>query len=566
MWQDIQYAFRTFAKNPVFTLIAVITIALGVGPNSVIFSIINSVLLQPLPYRDADRIVMLWETNKQKGLNMLPVSGADFSDWKRDSRSFEDMAPAFTISEYGFNVTAGGEPERAQAGQAAANFFSVLGVEPILGRCFLPEEDRPGGNPVVIISQSFWTRRFGAAKDIIGRPIGLDGKSRTVVGVLPREVESLGRVDLWIPIAQDLALEPRVNHQYGIMARLKPGVTATQARAEMDGIAKRLEQQWPATNAGTGAMVIPINELLTGLLRPALMVLLAAVGFLLLIACANVANLLLARGAARRKEIAVRAAMGAGRSRILRQLLTESVLLATAGGLLGVLLAAWTLHVLVSQLPDIIPRLKDISVDTRVLVFSLAVSILTGVLFGLAPALRVSRTDLITTLKEGGGKGISGDSSQRARTALLAGEVALALILLIGAGLLVRSFVRVTSSDPGFRADNVLTMQLALPESKYRGPREEATFVKDVNRRIAALPGVRSVAAVQILPARSSFLTLRVWATSFQVDGEPPALNGQEPIADYRSITPDFLNAMGIPLRKGRSFTIRTCPINNRWF
>lgn len=555
MWQDIQYALRTFTRNPAFTLIAVVTLALGAGPNSAIFSIVNAVLLRPLPYRDVDRIVMLWETNKQRGFDLMPVSGVTFSDWKRDSKSFEEMAPAFTISEYGFNVTAGGEPERAQAGQAAANFFDVLGVRPVLGRTFLPEEDQPGGNPVVLISEALWTRRFARSPSIIGRAIGLDGRSRTVVGVLPHAIDSLIKVDLWIPIALNLAVQPRNNHQYGIMARLKPGVTAAQAQAEMTGIAKRLEQQFPATNAGMGALVIPINEIVAGRIRPALLVLLVSVGLLLLIACANVANLLLARGAAREKEIAVRVAMGASRSRILRQLLTESTLLGTAGGILGLLLATWSINVLRSQLPDVIPRLKEMQVDGKVLVFSLAVSVFTGVLFGIVPALRASRSNLNETLKEGGGKGVSSDTSQRARTVLLVAEVSLAVMLLIGAGLLVRSFFAVIAIDPGFRPENVLTMQLNLPETKYADSAQVLTFIKSLLRRVESLPGVRSGGLVNMLPGRGNSMNLRIFAIPFLVDGEPPAIRGQEPTADYRVITPGFIDAIGGSLRKGRGIS-----------
>jgi putative ABC transport system permease protein len=554
MLQDIRYALRTFRKSPGFAAVAVIAIALGVGPNSAIFSIVNAVLLRPLPYKDPDRVVMLWENSKARGFDQLPVSGPTFMDWKRECRSFEDMAPAFTIPEYGFNVTAGGEPERAQGGQAAANMFSVLGVKPVLGRYFLPEEDRPGGDPVVLISHSFWRRRFGGARDVAGKSVGLDGRSATIVGVLPPEVEALGRVDVWLPIAQDLALQRRDHHNYGIVARLKPGATVRQAQAELDTIARRLERDFPESNAGIGALVIPMSEVVAGRIRPALMVMLAAVGFLLLIACANVASLLLARAASRQREIAVRAAVGASRWRVIRQLLTESVLLASAGGALGVLLAAWSVRALRSQLPDVIPRLKDMGVDANVLLFTLAISALTGVLFGLAPALRASRTDLNETLKEGGGRGTPGDASQRARSVLLVAEVALAVVLLAGAGLMVRSFLHVISVDPGFRASNVLTMQLTMPDSKYPHRRQRADFAREALQRIGALPGVRSAAVVSYLPMRGGLINLRVSVMPFQVDGEPPAPVGQEPTADYRAITPGFLQTMGIPLRAGRNF------------
>lgn len=555
MMQDIRYALRTFAKNPGFAAVAIIAIALGVGPNSAIFSIVNAVLLRPLPYKDPDRVVMLWETAKKRGFDQLPVSGITLTDWKRECRSFEDMAPAFTIPEYGFNVTAGGEPERAQGGQAAANMFSVLGLKPVLGRYLLPEEDRPGGNAVVMISHSFWQRRFGASRDVIGKSIGLDGRSATIVGVLSPDVEAIGHVDVWLPIAEDLALQRRDRHNYGIIARLKPGATVRQAQAELDAIAKRLEREFPETNAGVGALVIPMNEILAGRIRPALMVMLAAVGFLLLIACANVASLLLARASSRQREIAVRTAVGASRWRVVRQLLIESVLLAAFGGGLGVLLSAWSIRALRSQLPDVIPRLKEMGVDANVLLFTLAVSVLTGVLFGLAPALRASRTNLNQTLKEGGGRGTVGDASQHARSLLLAGEVALAVVLLAGAGLMVRSFLHVLSVNPGFQPANVLTMQLTLPDLKYPTGRQQMDFARRAIERINALPGVRSAAVVNHLPMRGSLINLRTSVLPFQVDGEAPAPSGQEPVADYRVITPDFLDTMRIPLRAGRNFT-----------
>ena len=497
---------------------------------------------------------MLWETAKGKGFDQMPVSGVTFTDWKRDCRSFEDMAPAFTIPEYGFNVTAGGEPERAQGGQAAANLFTVLGVQPVLGRFFTPEEDRPGGNPVVLISHSFWQRRFGASRNVVGKSVGLDGSSAVIVGVLPPQVEALGKVDVWLPIAQDLALQRRDHHNYGIIARLKPGATVRQAQSELDTIARRLERDFPETNAGIGAVVMPMSEIIAGRIRPALMVMLAAVGFLLLIACANVASLLLARASSRQREIAVRAAVGASRWRVVRQLLTESVLLAAFGGALGVLLSAWSIRALRAQLPDIIPRLKEMGVDANVLLFTLAVSVLTGVLFGLAPALRASRTNLNETLKEGGGRGTIGDASQHARSVLLVAEVALAVVLLAGAGLMVRSFLHVISVDPGFRASNVLTMQLTLPDLKYHTGRQQVDFARQVLQRIEALPGVRSAAAVSFLPMRGAIINLRLSVTPFQVDGEPAALAGQEPTADSRVVTPTFLDTMGIPLRAGRNF------------
>ena len=555
MWQDLRYAIRLLAKSPAFTAVAVITIALGVGPNTAIFSMINAVLLRPLPYRDSQRIVMLWETWKARGFDQLPVSGPTFLDWKSQNRSFEDMAPAFTIPEYGFNVTSGGEPERAQAAQAGANFFSVLGVQPVLGRAFLPEEDKPGGRAVALLGHRFWQRRFGGDRGILGGTIGLDGTSCTVVGVLPPEIDAIAKVDVWIPIGKNLAAENRGNHNFGIMARLRPGVSAEQAQREMDAIEKQIEMQYPGTNAGIGVTVMPINQLVAGPIRPALLVLFAAVAFLLLIACANVASLLLARAAARQKEIALRASLGASPFRVVRQVLTESLLLSGLGGLLGTLLAFLCLQSLRSVPPELLPRLGETNIDFRVLLFTLGISALTGVLFGLAPALRASKADLNSALKEGGGRGAIGGSSHRLRSVLLTAEVALSLILLAGAGLMARSFLRVTGLDPGFRADQTLTMHLTLTPSKYGDPRSRTMLTKSVIEKIATLPGVRSAAAISYLPMRGRILDLRISIASFQVEGQPAAQPGLEPTADYRVITPGFLKTMGIPLRRGRDFT-----------
>jgi putative ABC transport system permease protein len=556
MFQDVRFALRLLAKSPGFTAVAVLTIALAVGPNTAIFSMINAVLLRPMPYRDADRIVMLWENWKTRGFEQLPVSGPDFLDWKRESRSFEDMSPAFTIPEYGFNVTAEGEPERAQGGKAAAGFFGLLGVKPMLGREFLPEEDRPGGRPAVLLSRAFWQRRFGGRADILGRTIGLDGISYNVVGVLPLEVDSLTKVDLWIPIGADLAAQERGNHNYGILARLKPGVTVQQAQADMDGIAKALAERHPNTNTGIGAVVLALNTVAAGPgpVRQALMVLFAAVALLLLIACANVAGLLLARGAARQKEIAVRTAVGAGFTRVMRQLVTESVLLAVMGGGLGLLLATWCIGAIRGFVPDLLPRLQQMNVDMRVLAFTLGLSVLTGILFGLAPALRASRINLNETLKEGGGRASVGSGSQRLRSVLLAGEVALSIVLAASAALMVRSFLRVLAVNPGFHADQALTMNLTLNVSKYSEARKRADFTDAIIRQVQAIPGVRSAAAVNVLPMRGRILDLRISSITFQLEGQPPSRRGFEPTADFRDITPGFTQALGIPLRRGRVF------------
>jgi putative ABC transport system permease protein len=553
MWRDLRYALRLLARSPGFTSVAVLTIALGVGPNTAVFSMVNAVLLRPLPYPHSERLVMIWETWKARGFDHLPVSGPNFLDWKRSSHSFEDMAPAFTVPEYGFNLTAGGEPERAQAAQAAANFFDVVGVRPELGRAFQPEEDQAGGRPVVLLSNSFWLRRFHGDRSIVGRGIGLDGISHTVIGVLPAGVDSLVKVDIWMPIARNLATDPRNNHNFGIMARLKPGVTAEQARKEIDAIASRLAAEHPESNEGLGATVIPISEVASGPVRPVLLVLWGAVGVLLLIACANVAALLLARGAARQREIAIRAAIGAGRGRVLRQVLTESVLLSVFGGAAGLALAWWCVDVARSFVPDMLPRLQAMTIDPAVLVFTLATSVVTGLLFGAAPGMRAARTDLNETLKETGGRGSVTGPGQRLRSVLLTAQIALSLVLLAGAGLLTRSFARLTSVDPGFHPENVLTMHLSFAP-KYRTPEMRADFSRRLVEAVQKTPGVREAAAVNFLPMRGRFLDLRISIVSFQIEGEAPAVRGLEPMADFRSISPGFLDALGVGLRAGRNF------------
>ncbi|HEV2446529.1 MAG TPA: ABC transporter permease [Candidatus Sulfopaludibacter sp.] len=554
MWHDLRYALRLLAKSPGFTAVAVLTVALGIGPNTAVFSMVNAVLLRPLPFPNSDRLAMLWETWPARGFDQLPVDGPAFLEWKRSSHSFDDMAPAFTIPEYGFNLTAGGEPERAQAAQAAANFFDVMGVKPVIGRVFLPEEDQPGGRHVALLSYAFWQRRFGSDPHIIGRAIGLDGISHTVVGVLPDGIDGLVKVDLWVPVARDLAADSRGNHNFGIMARLKRGVAPAQAQKEMDLIARRLEQEHPDSSSGIGAAVLPLNELLAGRLRPALLVLLGAVGLLLLIACANVASLLLARGSAHHKEIAIRTAIGAGRARIVRQVLSESVLLAAVGGVLGLALAFWCVGAARRFVPDLLARLQQMDIDFRVLGFTFAATVLTGVLFGIAPALRAARTDLHATLKESGGRGSTSSGGLRLRSTLLTAEIAFSLVLLAAAGLLARSFQRVTAIDPGFNPDKVLTMHLALADSKYGERQKRTSLSRSILERVGSLPGVRSAAIINVLPLRAHILNLRVSTQGFHVVGQPDPPRGMEPTADYRAITPGLLRTLGIALRAGRAF------------
>jgi len=553
-WQDLRYGFRTLLRNPGFCAVAILALALGIGPNTAIFTMVNAVLLKPLPVPEPNRVVMIWGTLLKSGFDQMPVSAADYLEWKKQAHSFDQMSAAFAIPEFGLNVSGAGDPERVSAALASKEFLPALGIKPIVGRNFLPEEDRPGGPPAVLISHALWQRRFHSDPAAIGRSLTVDGIPRTVVGVVPHELGEMVAADLWLPTAINPNNPERQNHQFGIVARLKPGVTVAESRAEMAVIARRLESAYPATNTGWGVTLFPMAEMFTGRIRPVLLILLGAVGLLLLIACANLANLLLARAATREKEIAIRGALGAGRLRLIRQLLTESLVLALAGGALGLVLAAWGVRLLRSVVPDMFPMLQHMSVDVPVLAFTFGISILTGLLFGLVPAWRSSHTDLNTTLKEAAGRSESAGGSHRIRSFLLAGEVALAVLLSVSAGLLLRSFVRVTEVNPGVRTANILTMNLSLPEVKYDTPQKRATFYKDLIERIDTLPGVRSAGAVVFLPLRVSILSFRIWVNSFTIEGRPPVPQDKQPLADYRPATPGYFNTMGIALRQGRLF------------
>jgi putative ABC transport system permease protein len=553
-WQDLRYGFRTLLRNPGFCAVAILALALGIGPNTAIFTMVNAALLKPLPVPEPNRVVMIWGALPKSGFDQMPVSAADYLEWKKQARSFDAMSAAFAIPEFGLNVSGAGDPERVSAALASKEFLPALGIQPIAGRNFLPGEDLPGGPPAVLISHAFWQRRFHSDPAAVGRALTVDGIPRTVVGVVPHEVGEMVAADLWLPTAINPNDTERRHHQFGVVARLKPGVTVAQARAEMTLIARRLESAYPATNTGWGITLFPMAEMYTGRIRPVLLILLGAVGLLLLIACANLANLLLARAATREKEIAIRGALGARRRRIIRQLLTESLVLAMAGGALGLVLAAWGVRLLRSVVPDMFPMLQHMRVDIPVLAFTFGISILTGLLFGLVPAWRSSRTDLNTTLKEAAGRSESAGGSHRIRSFLLAGEVALAVLLTVSAGLLLRSFARVTAVDPGVRTANILTMNVSLPEVKYDTPLKRANFYKDLMERLESLPGVRSAGAVMFLPLRVSILSFRIGVNSFTIEGRPPVSQDQQPLADYRTATPGYFATMGIALRQGRLF------------
>jgi putative ABC transport system permease protein len=549
LWRDIQYAARTLRKAPGFAALAILTLALGIGANSALFSVINAVLLRPLPYREADRLVFLTEWSEQ--VPEMSFSVANFKDLRDQSRVFESLVASNGTS---FILTgAGGEPERLNARRVSSGFFATLGKQPILGRAFTPEEDKPGAEPVVLLSEGFWERRFGRDPNVVGRSLSLSGESFTVVGVLPAQFHQSWRaMDVFTPLLRledQIGGEERRGNHPGIyvVGRLKDGVSVEQARTEVKALAERLAQEHPLSNARQSMTVETLADVLVGEMRPALLLLLGAVVFVLLIACVNVANLLLARGAARQKEIAVRMALGARRGRLVRQLLTESMLLSVSGGLLGIALAYAGVRALVATLPANVPRADEIRIDGQVLGFTVALALLTGLAFGLVPALRTVRVDLHDPLKEGG-RGNTG-GHHRLRSGLVVAEVALALVLMVGAGLLLRSFFRVLGADPGVRPEGVLSAAVPLPQGRFaeHGPR--ANLVRQVLDHARSLPGVEAAAVA--LPL------LGGWQSSFNVEGRPEPPPGQRPSADITRISPDYFAAMGIPVEEGRVFDER---------
>ncbi|HVG21090.1 MAG TPA: ABC transporter permease [Blastocatellia bacterium] len=551
LYQDIRYGVRTLLKNPGFSAIAVLALALGIGANTAIFSVVNAVLLKPLPFADPDRLVLLWHSYPSLKLE-APVSGRGFIDYKEQTDIFEEAAVA---TGWNVNLTESGEPERIQGRAVSAGFFPTLKVEAARGRLFSPEDDQPEHDRVVVLTDGLWKRRFGSDPNIIGKTLTLNGNTFTVIGVLPANLQfdSLGQgVEIYTPVAlTPQQRESRGNEWLLMLARLKPGVTLTEARTQLTTIAGRIMEQNPeAYPADWGVTVQSLNERVVGDIRPHLLVLVGAVSFVLLIACANVANLLLARAASRQKEIAIRTALGASRSRLVRQLLTESMLLSIIGGALGLLLALWGVDLLVAVNRNNIPRAGEISIDPWVMGFTLLVSVLTGILFGLVPALQASKTGLNETLKEGG-RGTTGGRQRRLRAYLVVSEIALALVLLVGAGLMIKSFVRLLDVDPGFRTQNMLTMQVALPGTKYREPHQVRAFYQRALEQIKALPGVGAASAISNLPLSGS-----VSSGSFQIEGRPPLAPGEaSPHSDRRIITEDYFQTMGVPLMRGRYFT-----------
>lgn len=549
MFQDLRYGMRMLLKNPSFTAVAILTLALGIGANTAIFSVINAVLLRSLPFAEADRLVIIWETHP--AIPRAAASIPDFQDWRDQAQSFEELA--VHSDRYRNAVLTGqGEPLQVQGAFVSQNLFSMLGLKPVLGRNFLPEEDQPANNKAVILSRALWRHSFASDPEVIGKGVQLNGGSFTVVGVMGEQYPL--EMDLWLPLSHLRAEDftNRNSHRVSVIGRLKPGVTLEQARREMETIAARLQQAYPASNKDIGVELLPLRHQLVGNLRHVVLLVFAAVGLILLIACANVSNLLLAQSARRQKELALRAALGAGRGRLVRQLLMESLMLAVLGGVAGLVLASWSLPALrsflLSMVAGKIPGLETIGIDLGTLAFSFGVTLLAGVLFGVLPALQISRIDLNQALKQGG-QSSAGVKQRRLSSALVAAEAALAVIVLIGAGLLVRSLNRLLQVEPGFRVDHLLSLKIDLPPARYpggeRGDEQVNNFYQQLMPRLRALPGVEQAAVIDRLPFSPSLAV-----EPFTTEGhrsEP----GKDPIMQMRSVDQRFFELM--PLQQARS-------------
>ena len=546
--KDIRYGLRMLLKNPVFAAVAVVALALGIGANTAIFSVVNGVLLSPLPYAHPEQLAMVWLDNRPQGIREDITSYPNFMDWRDRNKTFQGMSG---IRDMTVNLTGVGEPEEVRGAAVSSNFFQLMGVSPAQGRGFTAEEEQPGKDKIIVLGHGLWQRRFGGDPGILNRVISLNGETYTIVGIMPPGFRFPSEAEIWEPLAPNERLRAaRGAFWLPIVGRLKPGVARAQAQADMDVIAGQLEQEYPNINKGYGINVVPLQEQIVGNLRTALLVLLFAVAFVLLIACANVANLLLARAAVRQREVAVRAALGATRVRIVRQLLTESVLLSVVGGILGLLLAWLSLVSLLKLSPANIPRLENIHLDARVLVFTFGLSLLTGVLFGLVPALQTSKLDLGETLKEGGRGSSGGRRTDRIRSAFIVAEVALTLVLLIGAGLLIRSFWHLQQVSPGFKTDHLLTLQLRLSGSKYREGTQVASFYQQLQERLAAIPGVESASA-----ASTIFLPKLANSGGFSIENRPPDPREQGIELPFDSVLTNYFQTMGIQLMRGRAFT-----------
>jgi putative ABC transport system permease protein len=553
IFQDLRYALRTLSRNPAFSFIVVLIIALGIGANTAIFSFVNGVLLSRLPFPEPDRIIVLGERNPEKSRSGV-VSPRNLEDWEKQSGTIEQFG---AWRDWRFDIRTPEGPSLVSAGIASPGLFAALGVKPVAGRLFLAEDNQPGRDHVVLITYRYWQANLEGDPAVIGQPIMLDNESFTIVGVLPPQLGALalGRFDIWAPVSvdPDQYLDRHVRNRR-VYARLKPGVSIKEAQAEMDVIAQQLAEQYPKDNAGYNVSVASLGDTQVRDVRPALLVFLGAVGLVLLIACANVANLLLARAAARRKEFAIRAALGAGRPRLIRQLLTEAVALALVGGMIGVLLAFWIVDLFVAISPGNIPRLDQVKLDGRVVVFALTLSLLTGVLFGLSPAIGSSKVNLVEHLKEGQ-RGSAAGLAARLRGLLVISQVALALVLLVGAGLLGQTFVSLVTLKPGFNPEHLLTFQLFPPMERYKKGTEVTAFYQRATEEFRSIPGVQSVGATSAGPQFGGYEPV-----DFLVQGKTAPASGEYPHARYYNVGPDYFQTMQTPLLSGREFTDRDTP------
>ena len=553
--KDIRFALRTLVKKPGFVIVAVMTLALGIGGSTSIFTVVDAALLRGLPYKSPERLYHVWEQVPRQEFPKREMSYPDYQDYQQNN-VFEGLA-AYTGG--GVLLSGQGETESVAGPRASANFFQVLGVDPILGRTFQPGEDQQGGPRVTVLTYGLWQRRFGGDPGVIGQQLTINGEGYTVIGVLPASFQfALRNNDLWLPYQPTQnQLTRRFMHGTNLIGRLKPGVDPAQATSDLNVIASRIEQQHYDSHAGITARVVPLQEEIVGTVKPILLVLLAAVGFVLLIACANVASLLLTRSLSRQKEVAIRSALGASRWRVIRQLLTESILLSLVGGAAGLLIAYWGVPALVAAIPQqqliAMPFLKNLGLDTGILAFSFALSLITGLVFGLAPALQSSRLDLNEVLKEGG-RHSSATASHRLRSALVVSEIALAVVLLVGAGLMMKSLWRLLNTDIGFRTENVLTMSIVLPPAKYTEANQQVNFNNQLRERVQSLPGVVGAGTINILPVNGGN------TTRFYVDGDPVPAPGQEIESNIRTVSDDYFKTLGIPLLAGRTFDTRDTP------
>jgi putative ABC transport system permease protein len=551
---DLRIAFRQLAKRPSFALVAIVTLALGIGATTTIFSVVDHLMLRDLPFPEADRVVTLWQSNAREGIDRDDVSPGNYFDWKERSASFAAMG---AIEPFSFDLTGDNRPEVVLANYVTGGVFEALGIQPVAGRLLQADDFRDNAGAVAVVGWGLWERRFGGDPNLVGRTIVLDGQPTVIVGILPRDLDlglgySYARRDLWVPRRlQGWERTSRTSTWWTVVARLAPGATLGQARADMDRVAGGLSTEYPSTNEGIGVEVVPLREHLVGAARPTLLLLAAGVGLVLLVACVNVANLLLARGADRAREIAVRAAIGAGRGRLVGQLLTESLVLALVGAAAGIALSFWAVDLVKAVAPGEIPRFETVAVNLRVLGFGVALSMFTALVFGLAPALRLSRPDVREVLTEG--RVTAGRGRLRARQWLIVGETALALTLLIGAALLLRSFATLLQVDPGFRRDNLLALQVFYWEDDHTA-QHRADFFERTLENIRALPGVRSAGAVSAAPFLAANLDIR---RAFQVADAPPARPGEEPQTYVATATAEYFETMGIPLLRGRAFDDR---------